>query len=455
MNARDTAAVRLAFERDLAAALAALITRTGPRTRIRVAFSGGRDSSVLLHALTRLDLPDGASLHAIHLDHGLQHDSAAWAVACAAVCARLHVPCVVERLTVRPPPGASLEAWARDARYACFARVLTADDLIVTAHHEDDQAETFLLAALRGAGPAGLRGIAPVRPMGRGWVGRPLLDFTAGRIAAYADAAGITWHTDPMNDWPTLSRGYLRSRVLPALRAHWPAASRTLARDAAWQRDVVGVLEELADAWITTHAGAPTGRLPVAPLRALTPATRSAVLRRWIAQSGLPLPDATQLERVQACVIGARPDRVPECAWKGVRVRRHDGMLHLLRDTTVRGPAFDVEWAPPAALRLPGGVLHATPVTGSGLSASIPCLRVRPRRGGERCRLPGRTHHHRVKDLLQQARVPAWVRGELPFLYVDDTLAAVAGLCVCADFAAGQGEPGWQLHWTSGHGETG
>lgn len=436
-----------AFERDVLAACAALIAEAGPCGRLIVALSGGRDSTVLLHAMTRLRARLAPALAAIHLDHALQPASAGWAAACAARCAAYGVPLISARLDQRPGVGDSIEAWARAARYAFFGQALGPQDLLITAHHQDDNAETFLLNALRGSGPAGLRGIASLRPLGRGWLGRPLLAIDATRIARYAEAQKLMWDVDPMNASLRLSRAFLRDQVLPLLRQHWPAASRALARTAARQRTAVKVNDAFADRLLDTVVPRGATTLPLHAVQDLTPDLQATVLRRWIARAALPIPDSTHVERMQTCVLGARADRIPTVTWKGACLKRYRGTLYLLAAAAPALPPFEHRWQPPDALLLPGGVLSAQAVNGAGLRADTTAITVRSRRGGERCRLPGRSGHHTLKHLLQSSRVPPWTRSALPLIFVGDTLAAVADLFVCADFVAGPGQAGWMLCW--------
>jgi tRNA(Ile)-lysidine synthase len=438
------------FEAIILAACGALITQLGGVTRIVVALSGGRDSTVLLHALASRRAELGVPLSALHVDHALQAASATWAAHCARACAALEVPLHTDKLTASPPTGASVEAWAREARYALFTHRLVAGDLLLTAHHEDDQAETFLLNALRGSGPAGLRGIAVLRPLGEGWLGRPMLSLPASGIANYAAQRALSWIEDPMNAAVNLERAFLRQRVLPVLREHWPAAGRTLARSAALQRAAVGASEALADRILDAAPSPQVTTLALATLTDLTTDLQASVLRRWIARAGFPVPDAVHVERILTCVIAARDDRMPEVSWKRVSVRRYAGTLYLLRAPAAVATAVQRIWHPPSALRLPGGVLTAVATYGDGLRADVAKagLEVRLRRGGERCRLAGRTHHTSLKQLLQAYRVPPWQRPLLPLLYVEDELAAVADLLICAEFVATRDQPSWRLRWS-------
>lgn len=434
------------FEEALLSSLFRLMEGLAPPRRLFVAFSGGRDSSALLHALAaqRERLP--CSLVAVHVDHQLQAGSAAWAAHCAQQADAHKLPFMALTLPEAPEPGESVEAWAREARYRAFADMLEADDLLLTAHHQDDQAESFLLAALRGSGPAGLRGISPRRRLGAGWLLRPMLELPAVDIEAFAREQDLAWIDDPMNTDAARARSFLRAEILPRLRGYWPAAGAVLARASQWQGETQAALEACAEQSLQALV-TPEGALPVAGLQALALPLRSVVLRHWIRARGFVPPDARRLGEILNVMLSAAPDRVPEVTWGGVCLRRWQQALHLAPPAAVA--RFALRWNPVQALFLPGGKLSARSVTGEGLRQSL-CsdgLTVRSREGGERCRLPGRGHHTTVKHVLQALRVPPWRRPALPFVYAGDRLVAVGDLFVCAEALAGPDEAGWLLEW--------
>ncbi|ERI53187.1 hypothetical protein N878_16440, partial [Pseudomonas sp. EGD-AK9] len=170
--------------------------RTAPAWRI--AFSGGLDSSVLLHLLAGLVRREALPpLAAIHVHHGLQPAAEAWPEHCARSCAQLDIP--LEIVAVQVAPGASLEQAARQARYAAFAARLGEGEVLLGAQHRDDQAETLLFRLLRGAGVRGLAAMPVARPLGRGTLVRPLLDVPRTELLAYAEAHGLSWVEDPSN----------------------------------------------------------------------------------------------------------------------------------------------------------------------------------------------------------------------------------------------------------------
>jgi len=411
-----------------------------------IGFSGGCDSSVLLHALSRLR-PLSVELRALHVNHRLHPDASAWAEHCRRFAAARGIPFRLIEVDAVPGPGESPEARAREARYAAFAEVLAAGDHLLLAHHRDDQAETVLLRLLRGAGPEGLAGMPVTRPLGAGQLYRPLLDFTRADLQAWARREGLEWIEDPTNAGTDPDRNFLRHEILPRLRSRWPAADAALARAARLQREAADELARQAAADWASLAETQPDRIAVAPLRALPAARQRRLLRYWIGRiNARPLPDARHLQRLLDEVLTAAPDAMPEVRWRGARIRRHDGRLWLLPETPPATPPMQ-----PWDLRQPlllgdGRCLEVREITGEGLRADLrgrEDIRIDFRRGGERLRPAGRgERHHALKKLLQEWRVPPWERARLPLLYVGEAIAAVPGYCVCAPFAARAGEAG-------------
>lgn len=419
-----------------------------PARRYWVGFSGGLDSHVLLHTLAalRLDTP----LQAVHIHHGLSPHAEQWATHCAAVAADLGVPFTLERVDATPARGESPEAAARQARYTALARLLGEGEMLLTAHQQNDQAETLLLQLLRGAGPRGLAAMPRCRPFAAGWQARPLLGVEREALQAYAREAGLAWVEDESNFDTGFDRNYLRREIMPALARRWPAVNRVLGRSAAHFAESSALLDELAALDLAGAEGERPGSLSVAALLALSPARCHNLLRYWLRGLGLPLPDTPHLLRIGSEVLAARPDAEPQVDWPGAEVRRYRDGLYAM-PPLAPPPTQVLTWDLARPLQLPAGLgrLTAEMVRGRGLQAGA-CtggVEVRFRHGGESCHPAGRGHRHSLKKLLQEAGVAPWERERLPLLYVDGELAQVGELCCCDPYAASKGEPGVVIHW--------
>ncbi|MBO1539720.1 tRNA lysidine(34) synthetase TilS [Pseudomonas sp. OA65] len=415
----------------------------------RIAFSGGLDSTVLLHLLATLSqrqpLP---ALSAIHVHHGLQAVAEAWPDHCRSVCAALGVPLDVVNVQVRP--GASVERAAREARYAAFVAAIGSNEMLLTAQHRDDQAETLLFRLLRGAGVRGLAAMPRQRPLGQGHLLRPLLDVSRAELEGYATQQGLSWIDDPSNDDQRYARNYLRQRIFPALADHWPQASTTLARSAAHMGEAQGLLDDLARIDLA-QAATPCAfdwlglqSLALAPLRALSAARQRNALSHWLVPLTL-LPDSDHWAGWDS-LRDAADDARPVWRLAGGELRRAGGRVWWLSDHWLSSPPSAGDWADPAvALRLPGNgrvALTGKPPAGP--------LSVRYRQGGEVLALAGRGHRD-LKRLLNEKAVPSFVRDRLPLLYQGEQLLAVANL-VGLD---AQADGSWQLTWTPGNQDLG
>lgn len=402
---------------------------------IRVGLSGGVDSVVLVHILAHHLVP-GRCLEAVHVHHGLHPDADDWAWHCRRLCANLGVPCRVQHVCVEAGAGAGLEAAARDLRYRALCDGLSGDDVLVTAHHADDQAETVLLQLLRGAGVRGLAamardGTAPGAPHIR--LVRPLLDTTRDAIESYARAEGLDWVEDPANVASVFDRSYLRREVMPRLRARWPGIATTVARSAGLCAEATAILDEVAAADLTRVRTADSAASATA-LLALPSARRRNVLRAWIAHRGLPPPNAAQLRELEAAVLHAAPDASPCLRWPGVEVRRYRDAVHVTAPLPPPPGADTVlDWDPRGPLELPPGCGRLAPSRARvRLVLPSPRLRVSFRRGGERLRLRPNGPAHSIKKLFQDAGVPPWVRERMPFIYHEETLVGVADRWIAA-----------------------
>lgn len=413
--------------------------------RLCLGYSGGLDSSVLLHVLAGLRHELAFHLGAVHVHHGLSVNADAWVAHCRQACADLEVPLEVRRVAVAA--GAQgIEAAAREARYRVFDEV--AADYVVLAHHRDDQAETLLFRLLRGAGVHGLAAMAGRRATPGGTLLRPLLAVGRAELVEHARRHAIAHVDDESNGDRALTRNWLRHEVLPLLDGRFPASRRVLARTADQLAESAALLDDLA-ALDLARVGDGEG-LRLAGLTDLGPARAANLLRHWLGRTAGVLPSRAWLGEALAQLAGAAPDRHPVLALGGVTLRRHGGRV-VLAGPAAALPAGEWRWRSETELDLGGhGRLRFAPAVGEGLAAALlppEGARIAWRCGGERlrpdCRRPARS----LKNLLREAAVPAEARGRLPLLWLGDRLAWVAGIGVDCACQARPGEPGWRIAW--------
>jgi tRNA(Ile)-lysidine synthase len=404
------------LHQHLHAALAA-----APPAALCVAFSGGPDSSALLHALAQLPEARARGLRALHVDHGLHPDSAAWAAHCERFCAALDVSCEVLRVQVDGGTGRGVEAAARDARYAALATSLRDGEYLLLGHHRDDQAETVLLKLLRGAGPEGLGGMRALRPFGRGQLWRPLLALSRQQLRDYIEAQRLDCIDDPSNRDTRLARNQLRHEILPRLAQHRPQSVDSILHSAALCRAAADALQtQWLAAFDALHDPA-SGSLDARGWLALAPALREPLLDHWLHARGLSAPTSAQRQQIER-QCGARAGQLPCIRWTGTELHIWKGRLWALPPERVVDADWQASWHGEALALPDGGELRLT-VAGTRLTGP---LQVRLRRGGERIKPDGDAHTRELRDLFQQSRLPPWQRNACPLLYAGDELVAVA-----------------------------
>ncbi|MAR91106.1 MAG: tRNA lysidine(34) synthetase TilS [Pseudomonadales bacterium] len=431
----------------------ALATVAAPR-RIYVGFSGGLDSTVLLHLLRAWWQQQPAAqrppVHAMHVNHQLHPLAPEWLQHCKRQCAAWGVHFHAATVAV-DAAGASLEQAARQARYQAFAEQVTADDVLLLAHHRDDQVETLLQRLARGSGPLGLGAMAMhSRHLGFSIL-RPLLALDRQRLQAYANHHGLTWVEDPSNQDETLQRNFLRQRLLPLWRRQHPGLNRTLARSARLGAEAAGLLEQLAA--MDLGPWPRDGGLPLTRLRPLAPDRQRNLLRHWLRQLGAQAPSEDRLQRLVTEVMAAAGDRQPRVQWGRQSVRRFNGRLYLVPEPLPIAPGSALACrlqdlaAAPQSLALPLGRLRPRGDTRFSRQALTKGeLSIDFRRGGERLALPGRPPKA-LKDLFQEQRIPPWWRPLWPILKCGDAIAGVPGLWVAADYLPATDADALALSW--------
>ncbi|ARN75003.1 tRNA lysidine(34) synthetase TilS [Oceanicoccus sagamiensis] len=413
-----------------------------------VAYSGGVDSHVLLHAL--LQYPDHPPIEAVHINHQLQDESGQWSAHCQHQVDKLGIPLHTVNVTVAAQ--GSPEEQARRVRYQAFESLLKAGDILMMGHHQDDQVETLMLRLLRGSGSRGAAAMPANRPLGQGSVVRPLLDIPRQAIEGYARQQQLQWVEDPSNQSSDFDRNYLRLELLPAMAARWPEYRQTLARAASLSEESAALNDELALLDFERAAvSSQQASIPLTLLEALSPARQKNLLRFWLNTNGFSLPAASQLEQLLEQVLNADSQAQPLISWGKVQIRRFNGLLYAMDQLAEFDGQQVFHWDLSAPLALePGSCLLAKPVSGEGIDrallASEP-VTVRFRQGGERCQPDEREHSQSLKKLFQEYELEQWLRDRAPLVYCGDKLVAVADLWICKGWRAAPGRAGIALQW--------
>jgi tRNA(Ile)-lysidine synthase len=393
----------------------------GDISRVVLAYSGGIDSRVLLHLLSLRS--QQFEIMPWHVNHGLQDIAAEMEAFCRASASLYGFKIKLSHLNL-DAQGSNIEARARYARYALFEQFLGQNDCLLTAHHADDQAETFLLNSLRGSGSAGLRGIARARDIGRSYLLRPLLEISRQEIADYAAQQALEWHDDPSNSSQRFNRNYLRNQVMPLIKKRWPGYLESIRSVVSIQAEIQDTLDELAEQDYQqarlNKSLASDAPLSCGVLRELSRSRQKNLIRYWLKHFGYPgLPQARLNELVGQ--LNASRDAMPLIAATDYDIRLYDQSLFVVPHGQTEIPEeiynFDIQ----PLLR----------IDEIGLQVERKSIleRLHSKDSGQSIRLKFRRRanasnpdSHRLKRLFQKYRVPPWKRPVTPQIYLDDEL---------------------------------
>ncbi|WP_058476101.1 tRNA lysidine(34) synthetase TilS [Legionella steigerwaltii] len=425
--------------------------------KLIVGFSGGLDSTVLLHVLashpTLL-----AKLVAVHVNHGISVRASLWQTHCQQFCDNLAIPFITQ--SVQFDRSANIEEGARIARYAVFSSLMTEQNCLILGHHLDDQAETVLLQLFRGAGVDGLAAMSDLGQFGLGGMARPFLSHSREQLEHYAVLHQLSWIEDESNQDVNYSRNYLRKQIIPSLQKKWPGVVGNIARTALHCQQAKRNLDMLAaqDARSLPSAvefgkkSTPLEEnsdvlsnnfLLITPLKELSRDRIANVLRVWLKNNRVQLPSTVTFGRLIDEMIFARSDAIPEVSWAEVIVRRYQKHLYLDRKNSNKLPSC-VEWSvfPLPLTIVDAGINLLAKKCNQGLVVPPNAkIFVRFRQGGEVFCWHGQTK--RLKKLFQEWGIPPWLRERIPLIYFNDTLAAAVGYAMSDVFFSAECADAW------------
>lgn len=420
-----------------------------PQQRLLLGLSGGLDSCVLLHLLAQARSSFPFDLHAMHVHHGISPNADSWAAFCQAQCDALNVPFSLVRVQLDADSKLGLEGHARQLRYAALFNNSLQADFVLSAHHQDDQAETLLLQLFRGAGLKGLASMAASD--GDRHLLRPLLNVPRTVLEDYAKQHGISWCEDESNNNTQYERNFIRHEVLPVLKARNPAIKNTLARTAAHAAEASDLLNALAA--LDAKNLVENGSLCLQGLAKLDEARLKNVLRWWLAEHDLSMPSSEYLSEISQQLLQAKADAnidivLNHKSQQAFKLKRYQQRAYIVKPQVMA--SFDLVWNGEPTLDLPnGGQLQFSQVRGAGLALKFGMskLRISQRKGGENFKPNALRPTRTLKHLLQEANMPPWQRENLPLVYWQDTLAFVPGIGISHELQAAPHEDGLSIVW--------
>lgn len=414
---------------------------------IWVAYSGGLDSHVLVHLLATHRQQFNQAIRLVHVDHNLQDGSAGWAKHCQQIARQLQLPIDVLTVAVEHHQQMGLEAAARFARYQAIAGHIGNNAVLLTAQHQQDQAETLLLQLVRGAGSLGLSAMQTCSNWQQMPLLRPLLQTDRTVLEAYASQHQLSWIEDPSNLDTDIRRNFLRHQVWPVLRQHWPALNSTLARSAAHLSEAQQLLDERAEEDLQRLAADWSRRsLHIAALLQLSAVRQRNVLRFFIRQLGLALPSTVIMQCLIEELCLAKSDAMPVIRWANVEARRYRDNIYFSKSitTTKLSESRIFSSLEPVHLGQDQKLVWQA-AAGQGLEKSVITsgLTLRFRQGGEKIQLTQNGSHHSLKNLFQQWAIPPWQRSAIPLLFSKEKLIAVVGYAISENVRVGPQQKGW------------
>jgi len=395
----------------LVEALTAFCREVGFDKTYWVGYSGGVDSHVLLHLLAKIRASTPFNLKAVHINHGLSPLATEWVAHTQRVCQVLDID--FSSFTIdATSPTKSPEEIARERRYAMLAELIASQDVLLTGHHQDDQAETVLLQLLRGAGPKGLAAMPKMKPFGDGGLlARPLLEVTRAKLEEYARQNQLSWIDDESNSSHAFFRNYLRHDILPRLKTRWPSVTQTLARVAKNCAETEEVLKESIAEHYESVQGSVENTLSIKKLLKLSGIFQRQILRMWLSEQHFSMPSAIKIKHIQHDMLLAKSDKLPCVKWAKVEVRRYKDNLYAM------SPLL-----PPSVANI---ILTGKEIVPLPAGIKLEETTVRFRQGGEVIQLHGETFHRELKKLFQHWGVPPWLRERVPLVYFKNELIAV------------------------------
>lgn len=401
--------------------LSAILEQLPPARKFWVGFSGGADSTALLLALHQCRRKLTEPIEAIHFHHGLNVNADAWLDHCREFCISRDIPFSCRKLNLQRSGGVSTEEHARDSRYLSVAELLGRDEVYLTAHHADDQAETLFLNLMRGSGVEGLAGIPTLRKLGNGWVARPLLKWRRSELEDFLRTNRIGWLEDSSNRDQSFDRNYLRHHLFPMLEARWPELVRRLNRTS---RNARATSETLAE-FINSNCGELLGnhhKMPLTPFLQLEIPLQALVLRQWLRQREVQALPELRIHEFLDQLAGANQDSRAEVRWNHWQLKLYNQFIWL-QSPSVPDRCDPQDWRTGKKLEL--GARHGH-MQLHGKVAGIPTgWQIDSRREGQRIRLKEKGMRQTLKELFRQSGIPPWLRDSIPVLYWNDEAVAV------------------------------
>jgi tRNA(Ile)-lysidine synthase len=415
-----------------------------------IGYSGGIDSHVLLHLLAMHPFLR-SKITAVYVHHGLQAVADSWDTHCQQQCEKLAIKYKMLKVAVPDSSSEGPEAAARAVRYQAFLSLMQARDVLLLAQHREDQLETVLLQLFRGGGVQGLAAMPVSIPFGEGLLLRPLLELSKQAIRDYAEFHQLRWIEDPTNLANDFDRNFLRNQIIPQLKQRWPALDKTVSRTAKHCSAAMSVLDDFAKLHFADVYDKQDQTLHLSVWKQYSETHKNLLLRYWLKQLGFKPVSSAVLQAIIQQVIFAKIDANPQLNFQDHTIRKYRDKLFCIPSRFWQTDTNVSLWrTAEESLQLKNGSSLVRRAGSSGIPQQLwhtQIVTVGHRTGGEKIKLSGRDGQHSLKKLFQEADVPVWQRDVIPLVYLNNRLAAVAGLWVAEWASATAEEACYSIVW--------
>ena len=405
---------------------------------------------MLLHALATIKNDIDPELIAVHINHGMSPEAELWENHCKEVTRNYAIKFQNYSVDLSQKSDKGIEAFAREKRYEVLGNLIRNNDLLLTAHHMDDQVETILLQLMRGCGPNGLVGMPQSRRFSKGLLLRPFLDYSKEEIHGYALNESLNWVEDESNKSNKYDRNFLRNKIIPELLMRWPGALKTVRRAAGHQAEARSLINEISKSDLENICENGYRRIEIAEFDKLSDIRKKNTLRAWIKKNNMQSPSAQIIEKINTELVHANNDRNPCVKWKGCEVRRYREYIYIMRSLPAHDTSTSTIWDLKDPLILTSGCLKAVACKGRGIKKDMlskNIVEIRYRQGGEQLKPFGRREMHDLKKMFQEEGVLPWNRDRIPLIFYNNELIAVGDLWIEHKYATMQSEIAWQFEW--------
>ena len=421
--------------------------------RIGVAYSGGLDSSVLLHLLTT-KMNQKNKIHAIHVNHSVSLNSDQWEDFCEQNAKELGVQFLSYKLEKLKDPS---EDDLRKIRYEKFNLWSSTKDIILTAHHKDDQVETIFFRFLRGTGLNGLTGIPAWRKEGNIEFHRPLLGFSKKELKEYALLNKLKWIEDESNQDNNISRNFIRNRLLPIAKESWPNIEKSILHlsieatrsnkilQSVAKEDLKQITSKVNSYNLSKYLALSVERAENLLYFLINYELGLELNSNYLKEINRSLRDSNKLDNLDFLLTDKEKSKIFR-----LKVLEEEICIFSEEDLDKLDSSYKSDWDLCSKLEIPSGLLHVDKIEGEGIDELYlgQQIYVKGRSGGERCKPFGRDKSQKLKKLFQEYEIPLWQRDRLPLIYIGDKLAAVGDLWVCEEFHTKPNKKGISINWT-------